>query len=612
MEALIQAKPIAPPARVPDSITVDKLSEMLMSHVVRSEPELPTVMEPTGLEEILQSYFTGQQSMGPGLRGRPVRKDWSDMKCFSCGKSGHSATRCPKLDVSFPFILPGWKAEKTPTGYMMISPKMGGKRRLTRRKGFAFRVSNKDRPHDPGGGVDWVRGAIPQEDQIMNLKLDTDRACCDNPVPMISLQREGSTGQEEGQTKIMLTEPSRCPVTTMEVEGTITDTRASIPDRYYDCGIQMTTGHNSVMAKDKDMEPRPIRTDTVKAESAQMEGETVLLHPEIFLEVPVSRFPGVFLKLAEEARNSELVYDRPSVVNAVHSQWFGRARRTMITEIIDRFPSSGSEDSRVSRTSPEVSPDLNHVEPIIRLGPVGRLENTAEPIMLGAKTNQGKISPPGPVGQYVRNTAEPIMLGAKTNQGKISPPGPVGQYVRMTRRLERMDRPDPVGPDEELLVDSGPAGLVRTRCPVGTVMLPALRDAVRPVAGSPVDTSPVPCFRICSKNSSGDDSYQPFVTGPSGVNVSDDGHDTGQPRVSDPLNRPTSLDPKGTREILSLSEGYQSATICSKNLSPDNSYQPLVTGPLGANVRDVGHDTGQTRVSDAVRPEGPQGSIVLG
>ena len=95
-----------------------------MSHVVRSKPELPTLVEPAGLEAMLRSYFTGQQLRGPGLRGRPLRKDWSDMKCFSCGKLGHSATRCPTLDASFPFILPGWKAEKTPTGFMMISPKM--------------------------------------------------------------------------------------------------------------------------------------------------------------------------------------------------------------------------------------------------------------------------------------------------------------------------------------------------------------------------------------------------------------------------------------------------------------------------------------------------------
>ena len=36
--------------------------------------------------------------------------------CFSCGKSGHAATRCPNLNDSFPFMQPGWRAEKTPVG----------------------------------------------------------------------------------------------------------------------------------------------------------------------------------------------------------------------------------------------------------------------------------------------------------------------------------------------------------------------------------------------------------------------------------------------------------------------------------------------------------------
>ena len=103
-------------------------------------------------------------------------------------------------------------------------------------------------------------------------------------------------------------------------------------------------------------------------------------------------------------------------------------------------------------------PDLNLVEPEIRLGPVGRL----------------------------RNTAQPIMFGANTNQGKISPPGPVGQYTRMMGRMEMMSRPDPVGPYEELPVEDGPAGLVRTRHPVGNMMLPALQNGVRPSAGGPV------------------------------------------------------------------------------------------------------------------------------
>ena len=87
--------------------------------------------------------------------------------------------------------------------------------------------------------------------------------------------------------------------------------------------------------------------------------------------------------------------------------------------------------------------------------------------------------------------------------------------------------------------------------------------------------------------------------------------------VGDPLDRPTSLDPMGPREILSLSDGIQSASIRSKNLSPDNSYQPLVTGPLGAIVRDASNDTGQPMVGDPANrpkrldPRGPREVLSL-
>ena len=129
VEALTPVEPITTPVKASDSITWNKLSELLMSKVVGSKPEVPKVVVPTGLEEMLRSYFMGLPSTGLGSRGRPLRKDWSDMKCFSCGKSGHSATRCPTLDVSFPFILPGWKAEKTQTGFLMVSPRMAMERR---------------------------------------------------------------------------------------------------------------------------------------------------------------------------------------------------------------------------------------------------------------------------------------------------------------------------------------------------------------------------------------------------------------------------------------------------------------------------------------------------
>ena len=280
--------------------------------------------------------------------------------------------------------------------------------------------------------MDWFRDSIPQEDQIMKLPLDTDGTRCDNPIrnpleltgmtgpgTMSLLQQGVSTVEEVGRAQIVSTEPSRCQATDVEVEGTILDTRASIPFRCCDCGLRMKTGHNSVMTDDVDKEPRPIRTYPVRTECAPMEGETVSLRPMNFLDVPALRLPGVFLKLAEEARNSEVVDDHPSDVSAVHSQ---RSGRVMIPEIIDSSPGLGSGDSRVFRTSTEVIPDLNLVEPVIRLGPVGRL----------------------------RDTAQPIALGFKTNQGKISPPGPVGQHVRMAGRLTMIAKPDPVGPYEEL------------------------------------------------------------------------------------------------------------------------------------------------------------------
>ena len=243
---------------------------------------------------------------------------------------------------------------------------------------------------------------------MMKLPLDTDRPRDDksvrNPLeltgmtgPMSLLQREVSTVAEAGRAKIVLTEPSRCQATDLKVKGTKTDTSASIPYRCCDCGIRMTTGHNSVRTADKDMEPRPIRMYPVKTDCAPMKGETVLLRPMNVLDVPALRLPGVFLKLAEEARNSKV--DQPSEMSAVHSQQSGQAGRIMITEIKDSFPGLGSGDSRVSRTSTEVIPDLNLVEPGIRLGPVGRLRDTAQPIMLGDNSLVGNWTPRAPPGQ---------------------------------------------------------------------------------------------------------------------------------------------------------------------------------------------------------------------
>ena len=477
--------------------------------------------------------------------------------------------------------------------------------------------------------MDLFQGSIPQDDQIMNLPLDTDRTRGDKPVrnPLeltgmtgpgrrSLLQREVSTVVKGSRAQIVLTEPRRCQVTGIEVEGTVTDTRANIPFRCCDCGIRMATGHNSVMTEDKDKDPGPIRTYPVKTECAPISGETVILRPMNLLEVPALRLPGVFLKLAEEARKSEVMDDQQAGMSAVKLHRSGQAGRVMITEITDSFPVLGSGASRVSQTSTEVIPDLNLVEPVIRLGPVGHLRNTEQPVILRVETNQGTISPPGPVGQHVLIAGHMEMMVRRdpvgpyeesepsVSQGMISPPGPVGQHVLMAGHMEMMVQPDPVVPYEETEpsvspgldagqveqlpssqvlpgvemshiqpVADGPAGLVRTRHPAGTVMPPVIQDGVRLLAGGPVGQFPDPRFHISSKDSSPDNSYQPLVTGPSGANMSDASYDAGPRLVGDPLDRSTSVDPMGPREMLSLGDGIPPASMGPVG-------RPLMTGQL--------------------------------
>ena len=43
--------------------------------------------------------------------------------------AGHGANRCPTLDESFLFMLPGWRAESTPGGFWKFSPRRAADRR---------------------------------------------------------------------------------------------------------------------------------------------------------------------------------------------------------------------------------------------------------------------------------------------------------------------------------------------------------------------------------------------------------------------------------------------------------------------------------------------------
>ena len=164
-------------------------------------------------------------------------------------------------------------------------PPSGGKRKLIRREGFASRISYKDRPHDPGGGVGIIRCPTSQDDMTMNLPMDTNMNRYNKPVqtpvgggggemakPAFNrqTQREMTTAAEVGRKLGDLTEPSRCQGTAVEAEGAVTGAILSAPYRCCDCGIRITAGRNSVTDGDECRELMPSITCQVGPKTAPL------------------------------------------------------------------------------------------------------------------------------------------------------------------------------------------------------------------------------------------------------------------------------------------------------------------------------------------------------
>ena len=271
-----------------------------------------------------------------------------------------------------------------------------------------------------------IRYPTSQNDMTMNLPMDTNMDRYEKPVQtpvggaemakpdFITLaQREMTTAAEVGRKLCDLTEPSRCQEIAVEAEGAVTGAIMNIPYRCCDCGIRITTGRNSATDGDEYREPITSQTCPVVPEKAPLDGmrktqyqlnsqasvgRTEILRPRSYLEVPVLRMPGVFLELAEEARNSELVDNQSTDMKDVQPQRTGQTRPVFVTEIMDSTPVLGSRAFRVTNTSAEMIPDINLDEPVNRSGPVGQLSDTEQPITLDVMTDKGANGPRCDVG----------------------------------------------------------------------------------------------------------------------------------------------------------------------------------------------------------------------
>ena len=111
--------PTPPPRPIPTNIKI--LLARLLSRLTPTPPPQTGI---TGMETLLQHLLPGTPVPASQSQPVPVRRDWTTVVCFPCGKPGHGMDRCPELDKTFPYVLPGWSSEKVGANYMMISPQI--------------------------------------------------------------------------------------------------------------------------------------------------------------------------------------------------------------------------------------------------------------------------------------------------------------------------------------------------------------------------------------------------------------------------------------------------------------------------------------------------------
>ena len=227
-------------------------------------------------------------------------------------------------------------------------PPPGGKRRLIRREGFASRISYKDRPHEPdGGGPLWRPN--PQNVMTRNVAIDTNINRYDEPV-------------KTSVWKTEITEPSRWQDMAMVTKESRTVTPAKECDRSEYYIKENVTGRKFARKNDQVRRPGPDRVRPVVTEDAPTDGTGVAVMHGNYLKISGPRIPGVFLELAEEARNIVIVDGQSVNMKNAQLQRTGRTDPVFVAEIVNNCPMLRDSARVATGTSTEVIPNTNQRE----------------------------------------------------------------------------------------------------------------------------------------------------------------------------------------------------------------------------------------------------------
>ena len=136
------------------------------------------------------------------------------------------------------------------------------------------------------------------------------------------------------------------------------------------------TGRKFARKNDQVRGPGPDRVRPVVTEDAPADGTEVAVIHGNYLEISGPRIPGVFLELAEEARNIVIVDGRSVNMKNVQLQRTRRTDPVFVAEIVNSCPMLRDDALVATGTSTKVIPNTDlreQSEPVNRSNPVGQL-----------------------------------------------------------------------------------------------------------------------------------------------------------------------------------------------------------------------------------------------
>ena len=260
--------------------------------------------------------------------------------------------------------------------------------------------------------------------------------------------------------KTEITEPGRWQDTAMVTKEsrTVTPTEECDRSEYYN--KENATGRRVARKNEQFGRLGTDRVGPVVTEDAPADGTGVTTIHGNYLEISGPKIPGVFLELAEEARNIVIVDSRSLNMKTAQKQRTGRTDPVFVTEMVSNCPPLRDGARVATGTYTRVIPNTNQRE-------------QSEPVNRSNRMGQLWISD----GRGVR-----VDRSAFSPDWSTSPELDVdrGESVPFIRRHPgtMMSQIQPVA--------DWPAGPDRTRLPVGTDETQRLHNGDRPMAAGPV------------------------------------------------------------------------------------------------------------------------------